>query len=106
MSICDIKYFNYIMNLLNDVSDPCHEHNVIQDSSRSVTNRNFLSVRCDQDELATSWFRFKNSNISDVALSTRCTPLARCQTMSTGWMNGSHPIGMCCIFDIMYNKEL
>ena len=68
-------------------------YKTIQESSRLVTNQNFLSVRCDRDELVTSWFRFSNSNNSDVMMLTYCPPLARCQTMSPGWMNGSHPKG-------------
>ena len=69
-------------------------YQTIQDSSRMITNRNFVSVRCDRDDLITSWFRLSNSNNSDVMMLTHCPPLARCQTMSPGWMKGSHPTGI------------
>ena len=83
------------MRILMDIFvDPCNRYEAIQDSSRLVTTQDFVSVQCDRDDLFTSWFRFSNSNSSDVMMLTHCPPLARCQTISPGWMNGSHPTGI------------
>ena len=69
-------------------------HQTIQDSSRLVTNHKFMLHRCDQDDLITNWFRLSHNNNSDVMISTHCPDLYGCQTVSPGWMNGSHPTGI------------
>lgn len=52
-----------------------------------------MSLQCDGNTLIPNWFRFTNDNGTNAMISTTCPGLARCNTASPGWMNGSHPKG-------------
>ena len=64
----------------------------MNDSSRLLTNNNPLPTLCD-GSLETDWYRIISDTNTDLMLPTSCTPVLRCQSVSTGWMNGTHPTG-------------
>ena len=73
--------------------DPCDIYKHENDSSRLRSNREPTPKICDRDIMEADWYRLTENNGNDLMLATRCVPLFRCQTLSTGWMNGSHPTG-------------
>ena len=74
--------------------DPCTTYRRLNDSSRLLTNRKLFPMFCDSDQLQPDWYRLiSDTTNGNLMLPTHCTPLLRCQTISTGWMNGTHPTG-------------
>lgn len=66
--------------------DPCDNHTVLDDPSRSTQNTDELQG-CDQD--LRGWFRFVGEG--GVRMPEACVPVFRCQTAAPMWLNGSHP---------------
>ena len=88
-------YLNYFICFHIYVEiDPCNSYQLLNDSSRLSTNRQTFPKLCDRDSILPDWYRLTSHNGSNLMLATRCIPLFRCQTLSTGWINGSHPTGM------------
>lgn len=48
---------------------------------------------CDTDFKSSDWIRFKSNNVTDNMITDKCMPMVSCQTLSAGWINGSHPAG-------------
>ena len=72
--------------------DPCHNYYWLNDTSRSILSQKPKDIQCDKG-LNNSWYRFGNTNLSQV-IETKCpTQYGQCDTLSGGWMRGSHPLG-------------
>ena len=84
--------------------DPCIEYQLLNDSSRLLTNRKMFPILCDGDTITSNWHRFTTSTHNNLMIPTNCTSPNKCQTLSTGWINGSHPTGnliiKCLKFEI------
>ena len=73
--------------------DPCSEYQLLNDSSRLLTNRKTFPVLSDQDTITSDWYRLTSNLHENLMIPTYCTSPFKCQTLSTGWINGSHPTG-------------
>ena len=65
----------------------CQNYQSLNGADRKVTYGS-VNVKCDRN-LGPGWFRFQGSAGSRMA--TTCPPKNRCDTHSTGWLNGGHP---------------
>ena len=75
------------------ITDPCVYYNFVIDSSRLVSNQQVSRFECDNKMVNSTWYRFRSNDSVDFLLANQCVPIFSCQTVSTGWMNGSHPTG-------------
>ncbi|XP_005323773.2 pancreatic secretory granule membrane major glycoprotein GP2 [Ictidomys tridecemlineatus] len=66
--------------------DPCENHTVLNDPSRSTLNTGELQ-QCDRD--LRGWYRFVGEG--GVRMPETCVPMLRCQTAAPMWLNGTHP---------------
>ena len=74
------------------MSDPCRSYQGIADDARlAIANNPNTPLQCDNNINQSTWYRFINSQGNDMILPTRCIPVLRCQTLSTGWMKGTYP---------------
>lgn len=67
--------------------DPCENHTVLDDPSRSTLNTEDLQ-QCDRD--LRGWYRFVGEG--GVRMSETCVPMFRCRTAAPLWLNGTHPV--------------
>ena len=83
------------------VENECEDYKELDDADRSQsheTNR-VKSPRCDHKRLdENNWYRFTGA--AGNAMADKCVDPWRCQTLSTGWYNGSYPkvIVYICLF--------
>ncbi|RDD39908.1 Neurogenic locus notch-like protein 1 [Trichoplax sp. H2] len=70
--------------------DPCMNFFWLRNTSRWLSNRNADPLYCDKHTLKANWYRISSTS-KDMMLPNQCTPVLRCQTLSTGWLNGTHP---------------
>ena len=73
--------------------DPCFHHEIAVDSSRLINNSQKIPLLCDGNFQISNWIRFKTDNMTDAIIINQCMPLLSCQTLSPGWIVGSHPTG-------------
>lgn len=70
----------------------CKDYKELDDADRSqnqVTDR-AKPLRCDHKRLdENSWYRFTGA--AGNAMADKCVDPGKCQTLSTGWYNGSYP---------------
>ncbi|RDD43408.1 Deleted in malignant brain tumors 1 protein [Trichoplax sp. H2] len=72
--------------------DPCKKYRIISDNTRSFDFFNqSIKLKCDDNIIESVWYRFKSSHKDDLVVPTRCIPMFKCQTISTGWINGKYP---------------
>lgn len=67
--------------------DPCQNHTVLDDPTRSTENTELVK-ECD-DELH-GWYRFVGDG--GVKIPETCVDVYRCHTSSPMWLDGRHPI--------------
>ena len=65
----------------------CQNYQSLTSADRKLTY-SFLSIQCDNG-LGPGWFRFQGA--AGNRMPTSCPPMYRCNTASTGWLNGGHP---------------
>ncbi|KAM5227727.1 pancreatic secretory granule membrane major glycoprotein GP2 [Ctenodactylus gundi] len=70
----------------SDCFDPCDNHTVLDDPSRSTEDATEAEL-CDQD--LHGWYRFVGEG--GVRMPETCVPMYRCHTAAPMWLNGSHP---------------
>ncbi|RDD43574.1 Neurogenic locus notch-like protein 1, partial [Trichoplax sp. H2] len=75
----------------NRCLDPCSTYQTMKDSTRLLTNTNLIPMRCDENNIESSWYRLTSYVGVSFMLPTHCPTALRCQTSSPGWINGSHP---------------
>ena len=66
----------------------CSSYNLLTETNRTVSFSTKANSSCDRD-LTKEWYRF--SDAAGKQMSESCTPLHRCGTHATGWLNGTHP---------------
>ncbi|XP_004855884.1 pancreatic secretory granule membrane major glycoprotein GP2 [Heterocephalus glaber] len=67
--------------------DPCQNHTVLDEPSRSIENTVMSNKVCDVD--LRGWYRFVGEG--GVRMSESCVPMRRCQADAPMWLNGTHP---------------
>ncbi|XP_005391180.1 PREDICTED: pancreatic secretory granule membrane major glycoprotein GP2 [Chinchilla lanigera] len=67
--------------------DPCQNHTVLDDPSRSIENTE-ADRTCDNN--LGGWYRFVGEG--GVRMSESCVPVYQCQTDAPMWLNGTHPL--------------
>ena len=93
MSYCEKLNNAQVFYYSNLSIDPCTEYQLLNDSSRLLTNHKMFPVLSDQDVITLNWYRLTTSTDNNLMIPTYCTSPIKCQTFSTGWINGSHPTG-------------
>ncbi|XP_006508184.1 pancreatic secretory granule membrane major glycoprotein GP2 isoform X1 [Mus musculus] len=68
--------------------DPCQNHTVLNDPTRSTENNDSSVAWCD-DNLH-GWYRFVGDG--GVKMPETCVSVFRCHTSAPMWLSGSHPI--------------
>lgn len=69
-------------------SPECQNYQSFTSSNRKVTYYSARPYSCDSG-LGPDWYRFQAAAGTRMPIS--CTPIARCNTYGTGWLNGGHP---------------
>lgn len=73
--------------------EPCHQYRWLNQTSRSISKPNFdQELRCDTN-IANTWYRFGGIDGNYVIQTDCLETIGACQTVSPGWMQGSHPQG-------------
>ena len=65
----------------------CQNYASLNSADRKITYTR-SSYYCDNG-IGPGWFRFEGS--AGTRMPTSCPPVERCNTYSTGWLNGGHP---------------
>ena len=76
----------------------------MNDTSRLITNNKASPILHDRD-LTADWYRLTSMANRNLVLPTYCTSPLRCRTISTGWMNGTHPSGNLIIEMFQYPQK-
>ena len=66
----------------------CQNYQSLNSADRKVSHVMVSSPQCDTG-LGPGWFRFQGA--AGTRMPTACTPIDRCGTHGTGWLNGGHP---------------
>ncbi|XP_062386949.1 pancreatic secretory granule membrane major glycoprotein GP2-like [Sardina pilchardus] len=76
------------------LSDPCYNYTVLNDTWRATTNLDISEPRCDRVSVLgrewQGWYLFVHQEVS-VRIPNTCVPRLRCSTAIPLWLNGSHP---------------
>lgn len=67
--------------------DPCQNHTVLDEPSRSTENED-LAEECDNQ--LHGWYRFVGDG--GVRMPETCVDINRCHTSAPMWLNGPHPV--------------
>ena len=65
----------------------CRNYKTLSSVDRKVTYRPYHRLR--DGTLGPGWFRFQGD--AGTKMPTSCTPMYRCGSYGTGWLNGAHP---------------
>ncbi|XP_073237998.1 uncharacterized protein [Porites lutea] len=72
--------------------DGCTNYQQLNDRTRAASIHRGNTLRCDQKDLATKWYRF--TGVSGTMMPTSCVPKHHCGTHAPGWLSGAHPTGV------------
>ena len=72
--------------------DGCTNYQQPNDKTRAASVHSGNTLRCDQKDLATKWYRFTGA--SGTLMPTSCVPKHYCGTHAPGWLSGAHPTGV------------
>ncbi|KAL1281283.1 hypothetical protein QQF64_000086 [Cirrhinus molitorella] len=73
-----------------NLSDPCYNYTVLDNSWRSTSNTNVSVRRCDRDLTWSGWYRFFINGLS-AHLPDTCVASSRCGTNFPLWITDGHP---------------
>ena len=72
--------------------DGCTNYQQLNDRTRAASVHRGNTLRCDQKDLVTKWYRFTGA--SGTMMPTSCVPKHYCGTHAPGWLSGAHPTGV------------
>lgn len=93
LGAASVKLFSVF---LSSTENECTDYHILNSSDRSMTHYNpSAPKKCDHWVQTPSfknkkrWYRFTGK--AGQAMSEKCVPPHKCQTLRSGWMKGKHP---------------